>query len=129
MKLFVAIIATALTTASAASAQTAATLTGKIVDAATYVTSDHNMDSMKMNEHGSTSMSSSMSGSHAMSNESKEECRTLGVLAGGKLTLLATQIGSQASSGLCSALGKTVTLSGKSYSRAGLRIFLVDSIK
>jgi predicted porin len=129
MKAVAAMLVAVFGMASAASAQTAGTLTGKIVDAATYVTSDHNMDSMKMKEHSSTSMSGSMSSSHEMGNAVKEECGTLGILSQGRLTLLATQIGSQTSATVCNALGKTVTLSGKTYTRAGLTVFLVGSIK
>jgi predicted porin len=129
VKAFAAMLVTLFATASVASAQTAVTLTGKIVDAATYVTSDHNMDSMTMKEHGSTSMSGSMSSSHAMGNAMKEECGILGLLSQGKLTLLASQMGSQTSATVCNALGKTVTLSGKTYTRAGLTVFLVGSLK
>lgn len=129
MKIFASVLVAILTTAPLASAQSAGTLSGKIVDAATYVTSDHNMDSMKMKEHGSSSMSGSMNNEHAMGESMKEGCRTLGVLSRGKLTVVATQMGSPMAAALCSALGKTVTLSGKSYTRGGFSVFLVDSIK
>ena len=128
MRLVSVMLATLAVTISVASAETTSTLSGKIVDVATYVTSDRNMDSMKMKQHGSV-VSGSMNDDHTMGMGTKEECRTLGVLSQGRLTLLAAQIGSQMSSALCTALGRTATVSGRTYTRAGVTVFLVESIK
>lgn len=137
------------------SAQTTGTLTGTIVDVATYVTKDHNMDSMMKSGHamsGDRSMSGSTSGEHMMAggshavpasdhamadsmsgdrthNGTKEACHMLGLLASGHITLLASQTGSSAAAELCGRLNKTVTVTGKSYTQAGATIFLVDRLQ
>ena len=154
MRVLLALVCLIGATAGIASAQTAGTLTGKIVDIATYVTKDHNMDSMKAGDHGASgampsdhgasdtmssdhgssgstardhAMSRSMSGDHAMGHA--EECHMVGLLANATITLLSTQMGSSTGAALCARLNKTATITGKSYSQAGITVFLVDSIK
>jgi hypothetical protein len=142
-------------TATVATAQTPATLTGKVVDVATYVTRDHNMDSMMKsspampgghemaasttgnhmmpgaspaamsNDHA---MSASMPDNHGMNDTTKEECRMLGLLANGHITLLSSQMGSDVAARLCGKLNKTIVITGKSYSQSGTTVFLVDKL-
>ncbi|MBV8601691.1 MAG: hypothetical protein JO359_09045 [Candidatus Eremiobacteraeota bacterium] len=130
MRLVALALGALLAATTFATAQTAGTLTGKVVDVATYVTKDHNMDSMKGHamSGGDHAMGSSSMGS--MKDEGmKPECGMLGVLANGKITLVSTQMGSETAAALCKSLNKTVTLSGKSYTEAGMTVFLVDSVK
>ncbi|MDQ6942362.1 MAG: hypothetical protein M3169_07570 [Candidatus Eremiobacteraeota bacterium] len=109
------------------------TVSGTVVDLATYVTHDHNMDAM----HGS--MSGAMHGAMpektggAMHEDSmaKHPCpATLGLVThgGAGLYLLVTQMGSKTAQTLCGKLDKTVSIGGTSYEKGGMHALLVSSV-
>lgn len=107
-------------TAAAAQAQTATTLSGKIVDLASYVTHDHNMESTKMGH----ATGDAMKGGDAMM---KSSCpASLGlVTSAGRVYLLASRTGSAQEQDLCRQLGKTATVSGSIFSLGGMTALLV----
>jgi hypothetical protein len=104
----------------------AETFSGKIVDLATYVTRDHNMDAMHaaMPEKSGGAMHEGDMMAHACP-------PALGLVTnnGGGLYLLVTQMGTKTAGTLCKNLDKNVTLSGTPYEKSGLRAFLVSSIR
>jgi hypothetical protein len=101
-------------------AQTATTISGKVVDLATYMTRDHNMDAMKM----SHSMSTDSMRSEGMAASSCPA--TLGlVTSSGRVYLLATQMGSAKAETLCKSVGQTASLSGTVYTHGGMTALLV----
>lgn len=138
-------IVTALAlTATAAHAQTTATVSGKIVDLATFMTHDHNMDSMKPSHDAMSgdgmhadSMKSDSMGSSSMSSDSMHgstmaaaSCpATLALVTGsGKVYLLVTEMGTAGSAraqALCKFLGTTTSLSGSVYTQGGMTALLV----
>ena len=102
----------------------AETVSGKIVDLATYVTRDHNMDAMH------ASMPSKSSGSMHEGAMMPHACPpTLGLVTnnGGGLYLLVTQMGTKTAETLCKKLDKNVTLSGTTYEKNGLQALLVSA--
>ena len=103
----------------------AETVSGKIVDLATYVTRDHNMDAMH------ASMPSTSSGSmHEGAMMMPHACPpTLGLVTnnGGGLYLLVTQMGTKTVETLCKKLDKNVTVNGTTYEKSGLRALLVSA--
>jgi len=123
---FAAIIAFATT---AADAQTATTFSGKIVDLATYITRDHNMDAMKMhpgNMKSGEMQGDSMHGDTTKSDAASNCPSTLGlVTSAGRIYLLATQMGSSAMQSLCKRIGKATSLSGTAYTQGGMSVLLV----
>ncbi len=118
-------------------------VTGKLVDVATYVTRDHNMDSMHAMKGGSMSGDHAMSGAspgadHAMSGDSIKgdhmtaaaACPPLGIVTdAGRVYAVATQMGVSMKSDLCKKLDSTVSLTGKLYTQGGMSVFLVTTIK
>jgi hypothetical protein len=102
----------------------AETVSGKIVDLATYVTRDHNMDAMHASMRGKSS---------AMMHEGTMMTRacpsTLGLVTnnGVGLYLLVTQMGTKTAETLCKNLDKNVTVSGTTYEKSGVRALLVSS--
>jgi hypothetical protein len=108
-----------------AAAQENKTLTGKLVDFTTYVTHDHNMDSMHAMKGEAMPGDHAMAGGHAMA----ASCPMLGIVSGGKVYAVATQMGTSAQSDLCKKLNSQVTLEGKLYSQGGASVFLVSSVK
>ncbi|GAC1583567.1 MAG: hypothetical protein NVS3B28_03230 [Candidatus Velthaea sp.] len=132
MKRLAMALALASLTTAAASAQ-ATSLTGKVVDLATYVTRDHNMDAMHGSMKGDAMKGDAMKGDamkgDAMKGDAMHESACPEVLGlattSGKTYVLATQMGSSKRADLCKAIGKTTTLNGKSYSQGGTTVFLV----
>ena len=124
-------------------------VTGKLVDVATYVTHDHNMDSMHMmaSDHsmkgesmkgdsmkGDSMKGESMKGDHMMSDASAKGhaavCPALGVVTdAGRVYLVATQMGQALGADLCRHINSTVTLSGRIFAQGGTSVFLVKAIK
>lgn len=114
-------------------------VTGKLVDVATYVTHDHNMDSMHMmaSDHsmkGESMKGDSMKGEHMMSDASAKGhaavCPALGVVTdAGRVYLVATQMGQALGADLCRHINSTVTLSGRIFAQGGTSVFLVKAIK
>ena len=119
-------------------------VTGKLVDVATYVTHDHNMDSMHVmaGDHsmkgdsmkGDSMKGDSMKGDHMMSDVSAKEhaavCPALGVVTdAGRVYLVATQMGQALGADLCRHINSTVTLSGRIFAQGGTSVFLVKAIK
>jgi hypothetical protein len=111
----------------------AETFSGKVVDLATYVTRDHNMDSM----HGSMggAMHGSMPGKGGAMHEGAMAAHpcppTLGLATndGAGLYLLVTQMGSKTAQLLCKKLDKSVAIGGTAYEKNGLRALLVSSVR
>lgn len=104
----------------------AAAISGTVVDVATYITHDHNMDAM----HGSmAAMKHDSMG--AMKGRAHPCPPALGLTTNGGLQvfLLATQIGSTAASALCAKLDKTATIDGTVYEKGGMRVLLVSAVK
>lgn len=112
--------------ATVPSAASAATFSGTVVDVATFVTRDHNMDAM----HGSMG---------AMKHESMGAMKgaghpcppALGLATNGGLQvyLLAPQMGSATGASLCAKLDKTATVDGTVYEKGGMRALLVSSVR
>ena len=146
-----ALFALALFAPALASAQVTTTLSGKIVDLATYVTKDHNMDAMHGDAmkggamHGDAMKGDAMKGDamkgdamkgdatkgdamkgDAMKGDHDAACPALGlVTAKGSVYLLATQMGTSEAGALCKKLNTTAALTGAIYSKGGVNVFLV----
>jgi hypothetical protein len=104
----------------------AETFSGKVVDLATYVTRDHNMDAMR------GAMGHAMKGSMHGGSPMGHACPpTLGLVAHGgvSLYLLVTQMGSKTGDALCKLVDKTVTLDATPYEQGGIRALLVSTVK
>ena|SRR5579863_2974066 len=124
---FVVTIALATTTAHA---QTATTISGQIVDLATYITRDHNMDSIKMHDgrmNSGSKQAESMHGEAMKDAATASNCpSTLGlVTSAGRIYLLATQMGSGTIQSLCKQIGNTTNVSGTAYTQGGMSALLV----
>ncbi len=118
------IVAALVLTVAAAHAQ-ASTLSGKIVDLATYVTHDHNMDAMKMS-HSTSDIAMKGDAMHAESTAVTNCPASLGlVTSSGRVYLLATQMGSTKAQALCTQMGKTASISGTVFSQGGMTALLV----
>jgi len=102
-----------------ASAVEVTTLSGKLVDVATYVTHDHNMDSMH-----------AMKGD-AMKGEAMEKaCPTLGLVSdSGRVYLVSTQMGESLESKLCKKIDAKVSLAGKVFEQGGMSVLLVSALR
>jgi hypothetical protein len=126
-----------------AGAQTSSTLSGKLVDFATYVTKDHNMDAMKGDhamkggdhamaggDHAMAGGDHAMAGGdHAMAG-APESCPALGLVSSSrKIVIVAAQQGSATAKELCAKVNADVTLTGVTYSQGGSSVFLVNSLK
>ena len=124
-RMFLALAAAFIIGTLPALAQTTSTLSGKLVDVATYVTKDHNMDAMQGAMKGET-MHSDAKKSEAMKDEHMGPCPALGlVTAKGAIYLVVTQMESAAGASLCKKMNSAVTLSGKLYSQGGMNVILV----
>jgi hypothetical protein len=102
----------------------AETVSGKIVDLATYVTRDHNMDAMHASMPGK---SSAMMHEGAMMPHACPPALGLVTNNGVGLYLLVTQMDTKTAETLCRNLDKNVTVSGTTYEKSGLRALLVSS--
>lgn len=152
MKLVIAcaaLVALATTPAGAQpSAPQSTSMTGKIVDLATYVTRDHNMDAMKTGHamasgamkgaamkgaamkgdamKGDAMKGDAMKGDAAMS----DACPAmLGIVTTtGRAYPLAFQQGGTTAAAACKHVGSTATLTGKAYTQGGTTVLLVSDI-
>jgi len=123
-----------------AGAQSTSTISGKLVDIATYVTKDHNMDAMK-GEHAMAGDHAMAGGDHAMAGGdhamaggghamAPASCPPLGVVStSGRVIMVAAQQGSPTAKELCAQINGNVTLVGTTYSQGGTTVFLVSSAK
>ncbi len=111
--------------AAGVAAQTS-TMSGKLVDIATYITHDHNMDSMHAMSGGAMSGDHMMAGASAKDDHmSARTCPTLGLVTSlGRVYLVATQMGASNNANLCKKINTAVTLSGKVYSQGGMNVLL-----
>jgi hypothetical protein len=114
---FAAVLATPL-------AVQAETVSGKIVDLATYVTMDHNKDAMH------TSMSSKSGGAMHEGAMMARACPpVLGLVTNDHvgLYLLVTRMGTKTAETLSKKLDQNVTIKGTTYEKSGLSALLVSS--
>jgi hypothetical protein len=128
-----------------AGAQTSATISGKLVDLVTYVTSDHKMGAMKGgdamaggdhamamagDDHAMAGGDHAMAmagGDHAMA-MAPASCPALGVVTSkGKVIMVSAEPGSATAKDLCSKLNANVTLTGTTYNQGGTSVFVVSS--
>ncbi len=137
----IASIPLALALALPTSAQEATAVTGKLVDIATYVTHDHNMDSMQAMKHDSMSGKAMAHGSqmadHAMSGSmsggsmkgghmASTACPAMGIVDdAGRVYLVATQMETSKGRDLCRKMNSKVSLAGKLYTQGGMSVLLV----
>jgi hypothetical protein len=107
-----------------ASAVEVTTLSGKLVDVATYVTHDHNMDSMH-------AMKGDAMKGDAMKGEAMEKaCPTLGLVSdSGRVYLVSTQMGESLESKLCKKIDAKVSLAGKVFEQGGMSVLLVSALR
>ena len=112
-----------------ASAVEVTTLSGKLVDVATYVTHDHNMDSMHAMK-GDAMKGDAMKGG-AMKGEAMEKaCPTLGLVSdSGRVYLVSTQMGESLESKLCKKIDAKVSLAGKVFEQGGMSVLLVSALR
>ena len=133
-----------------AGAQTNSTISGKLVDLVTYVTSDHKMGAMKGNDAMAGGDHAMAGGDHAMASDdhamamaggdhamaggdhamamAPASCPALGVVSSkGRVIMVSAEPGSATAKDLCSKLNANVTLSGTTYNQGGATVFVVTS--
>ncbi len=134
---------------ASAGAQSNTTLTGKLVDIATYMTKDHNMDAMHGMKgeaakgdamkgdamkgdamKGDAMKGDAMKGDAMKGDHAAADCPALGlVTSSGKVFFVASQMGTPMGASLCKKVNSNVTLSGAGYSQAGASLRLVSALK
>ena len=117
-----------------AGAQTNSTISGKLVDLVTYVTSDHKMGAMKGNDAMAGGDHAMAGGDHAMAGGdhamamAPTSCPALGVVSSkGKVIMVSAAPDSATAKDLCSKLNANVTLTGTTYNQGGTSVFVVTS--